>query len=144
MRVSEDVTNILKISQQLKFGVAAEGTREIFNPGECLFRTGDANVGVYLVCSGQVRLSVDDAPQFDRLFSEESLLGLPSTFTESPYSLSATAIAETEVIHVTSEKFLQLMKTQPRLCQEATEVLSREVAFIQGALAKRRHQASRV
>jgi hypothetical protein len=35
-----------------------------------------------------------------------------------------------------------LMRDRPELCREATEMLGREVTFIQSALAERRKQAS--
>ena len=81
---------------------------------------------------------VQDYPRLDRTFSSGSLLGLPATFTGHPYSLGATAVTAAEVVHVGKQAFLDLMSQQPDLCREATDLLSREVTFIQAALAERR------
>ncbi len=87
-------------------------------------------------------MSVQSLPKLDRQFSAGSLMGLPSTFTGRPYSLTAQAITDAEVLHIPAEPFLQIMRDRPELCREATEMLGREVTFIQGALAERRRQAS--
>lgn len=97
---------------------------------------------MYLLLKGRVRMSVQSLPKLDRLFGTGSLIGLPSTFAERPYSLTAQAITEADTIHVPAEPFLTLMRERPELCREATEMLGREVTFIQGALAERRKQAS--
>jgi hypothetical protein len=45
---------------------------------------------------------------------------------------------------VAQDDFVRLMRERPELCREATEMLGREVTFIQSALAERRkHAASR-
>jgi CRP-like cAMP-binding protein len=110
------------------------GKREHFPSKSALFHAGDRNVGVYLVCSGEVCLEVPAVPQLTRVFSSGSLLGLPSTFSEKPYSLNAVSATDCEIIHVSQQKFLDLMKAQPDLCREATEILTSEIAFIFSAL----------
>ena len=89
---------------------------------------------------GKVCLAVKDVEKLDRVFSAGSLLGVPATFTGRPYSLAAVAVTDAEVLHVGRETFLDLMTQQPELCREATDMLSREVSFIQAALAERRRQ----
>ena len=87
-------------------------------------------------------MSVKGLPKLDRLFSVGSVLGLPSTFTGHAYSLTAQAVTEADVVHVPAEAFLQLMRERADLCREATEMLGREVTFIQSALAERRKQTA--
>ncbi len=93
-----------------------------------------------MVLKGKVRMSVKGLPKLDRVFSAGSVLGLPSTFTGHSYSLTAVALTEVDALHVTQDDFLRLMRDQPELCREATEMLGREVTFIQSALAERRKQ----
>ncbi len=78
----------------------------------------------------------------DRLFGGGSVLGLPSSFTGRPYSLTATAVTGADVVHVAQRDFLRLMRERPDLCREATETLGREMTFIQAALAERLRQAA--
>ena len=67
---------------------------------------------------------------------------MPSTFTGHPYSLTAITVTEVDVLHVTQDNFVSLMRERPELCRQATEMLGREVTFIQSALAERRRQAA--
>ena len=120
------------------------GKREHFGSQSVLFYAGDPNAGVYLVGSGEVRLEVPGMPRLTRVFSSGSLLGLPSTFSEKPYGLTAVSSTESEIVHVSNKKFLDLMKAQPELCREATDILTREIAFIFAALPnKRSHRPAR-
>lgn len=134
--------NILKVSAKLKKALLDAGALEQFPPRACLFDVDQENLGVYLVIKGKVRLYVRDYPRLDRVFPSGSLLGVPATFTCHPYSLGATAETAAEVLHVGQKAFLDLMTQQPELCREATDLLSREVTFIQAALAERRRSKS--
>jgi CRP-like cAMP-binding protein len=87
-------------------------------------------------------MSVKRLPRLDRLFGSGSLLGLPSSFTGRPDTLTATATTETGVMHVSRGDFLLLMLERPDLCGEATEMLGREMTFIQAALAERLRQTA--
>ena len=118
---------------------ALKGAGEIkhFRAGSVLFVAGDKNKGIFLVCSGTVCLQVPEASHLDRAFSTGSILGLPSTFVRRPYSLTAACLTDCEVVHVGKRKFVELMTRRPVLCREATDILSREMAFILSAFGKR-------
>jgi CRP-like cAMP-binding protein len=128
----------LQVSTELQKALEAFGTRESFSAREVLFREDGDNSGVFLVLSGELRLSVSGSSNLDRSFTAGSLLGLPSTFTGQLYSLTATAIVDSEVVHASKENFLRLMRERLDLCCEATAILSREVIFIHSAVAERR------
>jgi len=132
-------SNILKTSPELKSALESLAQKQPLSAGQVLFQTSDENAGVYLVGKGKVCLRVDGLPRLDRVFPAGSLLGLPATFTASPYSLSAIAVVNSVVLHVTREDFLHLMRQEPVLCQQATDMLSREVSFIQAAINERMH-----
>ena len=134
-------TNILRASAALSVAMKASGNRKRFTAQSTLFDVEQENDGVFLILSGKVCLSVRGVSTLDRVFSGGSLLGLPATFTGRPYSLTAIALCDSEVVHVSREEFLQLMRQQPELCQEATEMLCRETSFINAALAQQRRCA---
>jgi CRP-like cAMP-binding protein len=133
-------TNILKASEKLQSALGAVGSSKHYPAAHVLFREEGNSVGVYLVRKGKVRMSVRGLPNLDRDFATGSLLGLPATFTGNAYSLTAVTLAESDIVHVPREKFLTLMHERPDLCREATDMLGREVTFIQSALAARRRQ----
>jgi CRP-like cAMP-binding protein len=142
MRVGSQ-SPILKASDALKASLIESGKKEHFSATSVLFREDGDNAGVFLVIKGKVCMSVKNLPRLDRLFGSGSVLGLPSSFTGRPYSLTATAVTEADVVQVEQEDFVRLMRERPELCREATEMLGREVTFIQSALAERRRQAAR-
>lgn len=131
---------ILKASNLLKACLAEIGEKKHLYAADILFCEDGDNAGVFLVAGGTVRMSVKGLSRLDRLFGSGSVLGLPSTFIGRPYTLTATTITETEVVHVAREDFLRLMFERPDLCREATEILGREITFIQSALAVRRRR----
>jgi CRP-like cAMP-binding protein len=132
----------LKASPELRSALQRAGERQRFSPGQILFGEERDACGVFLLLTGKVRMTVRNLPKLDRLFSAGSLIGLPSTFTGRPYSLTAEAVTDAEALHIPPEPFLQLMRDRTDLCREATEMLGREVTFIQSALAARRNQAN--
>jgi CRP-like cAMP-binding protein len=136
--------NILKASEKLRSSLEAAGSRQQFPSAHVLFHEDGNCKGVYLVRRGKVRMSVRNLPKLNRDFGAGSLLGLPSTFTGHPYSLTAVTRAESEIVHVPRAPFLDLMRDRPDLCREATDMLGREVTFIQSALAQRRRQLAAV
>jgi CRP-like cAMP-binding protein len=128
----------------LRTALADMGTTERFDAHSVLFHAGQKNAGVFLICAGQLCLEVPGVPQLNRTFSAGSVLGLPSTFSERPYSLTAVSETDSEVVHVSKKKFLDLMKAEPDLCREATDILSREVTFIMSALRGQRSSVASV
>jgi CRP-like cAMP-binding protein len=133
-------SNILKVSDDLKAGLESAGGKQNLPPAHVLFCEDGETAGVFLVLTGKVLMGVRDMPELDRVFSAGSLLGLPATFTGRPYSLTAVTVVQSNIVHLSQEEFLQLMRERPDLCREATDLLGREVTFIQSALAKRCRQ----
>ena len=135
--------NFLKASPGLRAALKASGEIEHFSVEQNLFHEDHTNRGVFLLLRGKVRMGIKGLPKLDRLLSAGAVLGLPSTFTGHNYSLTAQALTDVEAVHVLQATFLQVMKEQPELCREATEMLGREVTFIQSALAERRRLAAK-
>jgi CRP-like cAMP-binding protein len=144
MKTVGGMTKILKASEELQSSLDAAGSSQRYPAAQVLFREDGNSVGVYLVRKGKVRMSVRGLPNLDRDFAAGSLLGLPATFTGHAYSLTAVTLAASEVVYVPRDKFLELMRERPDLCREATDMLGREVTFIQSALAERRRQLAEV
>ena len=132
--------NILKASEKLQSSLEAAGSNKRYPAAHALFCEDGKSAGVFLVRKGKVRMSVRNLPELDRDFAAGSLLALPSSFTGRPYSLTAVTLVESDIVHVPRDQFLELMHERPELCREATDMLGREVTFIQSALAERHRQ----
>jgi CRP-like cAMP-binding protein len=133
---------MLKASDELTARLIEIGKKEHVSVTSILFREGSDNVGVFLVVNGQVSLSLKKMRRLDRVFGSGSVLGLPAIFTGRPYSLTATVVTEADVVQVAQGDFLSLMRDRPDLCREATDILGREMTFINSALAERLRRAA--
>ena len=142
MKIVGRLSKTLLAPADLQRALKEAGETDHFQRGHILFHAGDKNMGIFLICRGRVCLQVPGAPHLDRKFSDGSILGLPSTFIGKPYSLTGTCVTECSVIHIGKKKFLELMTRRLDLCREATDILSREVAFIFSALGERSHEVS--
>ena len=103
-----------------------------------LFQQGDSPVGVYMVVSGKVRLTIRNpetqAITFDRPAQPGSLLGLPAVFGDRPYSMTAEVLADAEVAYVDRPRFLAMMHEDNLLCMRCLQLLSDEVRIARGAI----------
>ena len=142
MKTVGRLSKTLLAPADLRKALQGSGKTVHFRRGSILFRAGDKNIGIFLVCGGRVCLQVPGAPHLDRTFSAGSILGLPSTFIAKPYSLTAACVTDCEVVHVGKKKFLDLMTRRLDLCRKATDILIHEVAFIFSALGERSRQGS--
>jgi len=103
-----------------------------------LFAQGDEPCGVYLVCSGKVRLfirnPVTGAVTFDRTAEPGTLLGLPAVFGDRPYSMTAEVLENGEVAFISRPRFLELMQSDGQLCMRCLQLLSDEVRIARNAI----------
>ncbi len=95
-----------------------------------LFQQGDEPTGLYIVCGGEVMITME-SPAGDEVVSMRaergSLLGLPGLIGNHAYSLSAFANKGAEVSFVSREVFSQLMLSEPLLALMILRVLANEV-----------------
>jgi CRP/FNR family transcriptional regulator len=102
-----------------------------------LFRQGDVPAGLYILCKGEVTLSMS-SPVGEELMSVQatpgSLLGLPGLIGNQPYTLAAIARKDAELRFVPREEFTNLMQTSPRLSLKVLEVLASEVRSARQAI----------
>ncbi len=116
----------------------AMSRRKSVKASAVLFMQGDLASGVYVVCSGKVRLfirnPVTGEVTFDRMATPGSLLGLPAVFGDKPYSMSAEVAQEGEVGFISRERFMEAMQKDGRLCMRCLQLLSEEVRIARGAI----------
>ena len=98
--------------------------------GTALFRCGEAAKGAYLIRTGQVRLSLAEAPFVypSRVLGRGSIIGLPSSFSGEPYSLTATAAEDCRVDFIPRARLLDLFRHDPQVGQQMVRILSEEIS----------------
>ena len=80
--------------------------------GATLFVEGQAARGVYIVCTGRVKLStssIDGKTLIVRLSEPGEVLGLPATVTETSYELQAEVVEPALVNFISSKDFLSFL-----------------------------------
>ncbi len=133
--------------------VLIEGLEKQSTPISCgdervLFSQGDEPVGLYVLKSGPVTLTMT-SPAGKELISVQaadgSLLGLPGLIGNQPYTLSAIAHAGAQLNFLTRDSFADLMRADPMLALKVLQVLAAEVrsarsAILQQSAPQARHR----
>jgi CRP-like cAMP-binding protein len=103
-----------------------------------LFRQGARAAGIYIVRKGVVIISMASPEKSDILWvraEPNSLLGLPALLSDAPLTLTATAMAGSQVRYVDRESYWNLMLAKPHLAVMVLRVLASEVHTARLALA---------
>ena len=117
--------------RELRKAVNEIGSPRVVPGDAVLFQQGTPPKGVFLVSSGKVALSLNKRKAKNYWVADAgSLLGLPATVRNTPYSLTAKAIEETKVVFVSRAKLRRLLLSNPKLCFEAVRILGAEVRSI--------------
>jgi len=81
-----------------------------------------------VIRAGSVKVSIHaHNTAFDRTAGPGSILGLPSTMSGKPYSLTAEVADEARIVFVGRSLVLKSLQHNPELCFEVLGLLSREV-----------------
>lgn len=117
---------------------ALERRSQPFPCGEdrVLFRQGEPATGLYILCEGQVTLSIENAgiPVMSVETSPGSLLGLPGLLGDQPYSMTARAHPGAKVNYISRGEFTAVMQSDPQLGLKILQVLAAEVRTARRAL----------
>jgi len=94
-------------------GLAAITSAAVYPKGATLFVEGQAPRGVFVLCSGKVKLStssVDGKTLILRISEPGEVLGLPATVTGKPYELTADVIEPTQANFIARDQFLHFLR----------------------------------
>ena len=99
--------------------------------GTVLFRKGQDSEGVFLVLEGRVALSSGEDPvRITRIAEKGSLLGLPATVRDKPYSLTSEAVTDLRVCHVLPGAFREQLATNATLGLTVVNMLADEISIL--------------
>lgn len=96
--------------------------------GTTLFESGEQNRGLFVVIAGRFALSSGDDPvRVTRIAEKGSLLGLPATVRDAPYSLTAEAVTDSDVCVISPIEFRDLLTNNPAVGLAVVSILAEEV-----------------
>jgi len=105
---------------------------------EILFRQGDAPDHAFFVQAGEIVLTMyvaGDAIWRVRA-TKGCLVGLPAVVGNEPYSMTATAVRDSQICKISRADFHQLTQQNPRLCCNVLQILAGEVHGARKALSR--------
>lgn len=85
--------------------------------GTFLYFEREANRGIYVICSGQVKLSVSSSTGKTlilKIAKPGDVLGLSSTLTETPYEATAEVLQTARVTYLRTEEFRAIIAKYPQ------------------------------
>jgi CRP-like cAMP-binding protein len=131
----------LEASKEIKALLTGVGRTMRANRGTFLFRRGDPVTGVFLIQSGAVKLGLEqEMTAFpSRRITDGSVLGLPATLSDMPYSLSAEVVDDAELLFVPRKPLMDLLRNRADLCLQIIELLTEELTQTRGALEQARN-----
>ena len=104
------------------------GKHRFLVAGTILFKRGDQPHGLSVVASGRFALSAGDDPtQVTRIAEKGSLLGLPSTVRDAPYSLTAEAVTDCDIYVISPAELRDLLTSNPTVGMAVLAILADEV-----------------
>ena len=99
-----------------------------YPPGAVLFVEGQAPRGIYMICSGRVKLSTtsrDGKTLILRIAESGEVLGLHATVSGRPYELTAESLQPCQLDFIRRDDFLRLLQHHADACLNAAQHLSR-------------------
>lgn len=126
----------LVVSAALREQLLALSTTVSKPKGAMLFRRGDACAGMFLICKGKVRLSLDDTNTVfrPRIMGEGCVVGLPAAVAGTTYSLSAEVIESADLACVPQTTLGDFLRQNSSLCFEVMSILSHEISETRSAI----------
>jgi CRP-like cAMP-binding protein len=112
---------------------------EVFEPGELVFKQGSKCNGVFLVTSGAFRVFLPNdrsTATIERIATPGCVLGLPSTVSGEPYSLTAEAVQRSEADHISRANLTKLMQSDTTSAIKLLGLLSGEVRTLRTEMAR--------
>ena len=119
-----------EMSPQELAAIAAGTTERHVDRGDVIFQRGDPCTGFHLVIYGQVKLaagSASGAEKIIELIGPGHSFGEALMFMEKPYIVSATALADSLLLHVNSAAVFAGIERDPRFARKMLAGLSRRM-----------------
>jgi len=99
----------------------------VYPKGSLLFVEGEQPRGVFIICSGRVKLttsSTEGRTLIVKIAEEGEVLGASATILGKAYEVSAETIEPAQVNFIKRDDFLKFLNTSPEACMHTAQQLS--------------------
>jgi CRP/FNR family transcriptional regulator len=98
--------------------------------GAVLFQEGEPASGIFLLCSGSVKLSVGSSHGDSLLLRAAGpgeILGLSATLTGQGHEVTAETTVPSQLVFIRRKEFLRYLRDHTDVCMQVVESLSNDV-----------------
>jgi len=116
------------LTPEAKAALASISSTATYPKGAVLFVEGQASRGIFVVCSGRVKLTMSSAQGKSlilRICEAGEVIGLPGTISGEPYEATAEVLEPSQTNFIGREPLLRFLKTHGEAALRVAEVLSR-------------------
>lgn len=101
-----------------------------YKKGQAIFYEGNQSHGLFCIYEGKVKLSKlgeNGKEQIIRFAKTSDILGYRSLFSNEPYQATATALEDSYICHLSTEKYMEVMKANSKLSWKTMQLLSSDL-----------------
>lgn len=104
--------------------------RLTFEPGEVLFREGDAADSAYVLMDGAVEITIatQDGPRLVNTVGRNDMVGETAIYGDVPRTATATAKTRLEVLRICQDLFCELVRDNADAALQLNRILARRLA----------------
>jgi CRP-like cAMP-binding protein len=110
--------------------------------GTFIFGQGDQAKGVFVIDRGHACVSLageDGSPIWSRVVGRGAVLGLPSSISGEPYTLTAVAIENVDARFLTRSALCELMTKNGDIANQVVGLISEELADLRRKMSLMKH-----
>jgi CRP/FNR family transcriptional regulator, cyclic AMP receptor protein len=115
-----------------------------YNPGQVLFRMGDAGDAAYVIIQGAAEVSIvtdtGDIPVAQ--LKDGDFLGEIAILCDTPRTATVTATSELKTLRIRKEQFFELLRQFPEMAIEMTRMLADRLTRTTAELVETRKRAA--
>ncbi len=115
-----------------------------YNPGQVLFRMGDAGDAAYVIIQGAAEVSIvtdtGDIPVAQ--LKDGDFLGEIAILCDTPRTATVTATTELKTLRIRKEQFFELLRQFPEMAIEMTRMLADRLTRTTAELVETRKRAA--
>src|ERR1700732_1139032 len=115
--------------------ISALAVRRSYQEGEIVFTQGDPGDALYGVVTGRIRISAstrDGKEMFLNIMEPGDTFGEIALLDGRPRTATASATSPSELIIITRDHFLELLKREPELVSHVIQLLCERIRWTSG------------
>ncbi len=137
-RLVKSVDVFAALSDGDRATLVAEAAERVYGTGESIVRQGEAGESMFIICSGEVRVTLEPSGQEVARIPAGRYFGEMSLLTGEPRTATVAAVSDTVVLELTADTFRRLAAVHPAVVEQ----ISREVAARREGLERSREVAA--